>query len=466
MLRKSPFILICLLVCGMGLVERAHAQAKVRVETASPISSGEFQISINKSEILRVDRPIADVLVGSSEIADVVVMSDRSVYVLGKKLGTTTLTLYGANQRPLAIMDLAVTPDLPTLRRRFHDVMPGEAIEVRATSDGLVLSGAVSSPSRLDQALRLAESFAPGKVNNLVTLVGSQQVMLAVRFAEVQRTTAKQIGINTNALIGSGNDLLAISTGVIPSTPPFGFIEGLLTSGNVTIDAVLDALERKGVIRTLAEPNLISLSGETASFLAGGEFPIPVGRNRNNGDIETTIAFKEFGVKLAFTPTVVGDSMINLVVAPEVSAIDNNISVAVDGLLIPGLTVRRANTTVDLRHGESFAIAGLIQSNFTNAVQQMPFLGDIPILGSLLRSSSFQRDESELVIIVTPYLVRPASLSALSLPTDRFTPPSDVDLFLMGRIESNLPSAPQALSTTGAMPPGGGLAGNVGYIIR
>jgi pilus assembly protein CpaC len=158
--------------------------------------------------------------------------------------------------------------------------------------------------------------------------------------------------------------------------------------------------------------------------------------------------------------------MINLVVAPEVSAIDHNTSVVVDGLVIPGLTVRRANTTVDLRHGESFAIAGLIQSNFTNAVQQMPFLGDIPILGSLLRSSSFQRDESELVIIVTPYLVRPAALGALSLPTDRFTPPSEVDLFLMGRIEASLPSALRALPTAGAMPPGGGLAGNVGYVIR
>lgn len=449
-----------------GGVDRALAQPTVRVERSSAQFAGEVQIPVNKSRILRVDRPVADVLMGNPEVADVFAMTDRTVYVLGKKQGSTSLALYDGSRTLIAVIDLTITPDLPTLRRRLHEVMPQERIEVRAAGESIVLNGPVSSGDRLKQALSLAESFAPGKVTNLLSLSGSQQVMMAVRFAEVQRTVAKQLGFNANILAGTSNNLLAVATGVVPALQSFATIEGFLRSGNVTIDALLDLLERKGVVKTLAEPNLIAMSGETASFLAGGEFPIPVGHETTSGTDRITIEFKEFGVRLAFTPTVVGDGTINLVVEPEVSAIDPSNSIELQGLKIPALTTRRAHTTVDLRHGESFAIAGLIRSNFSDSVDQVPAFGDIPVLGALFRSTAFQREETELVIIVTPYLVRPALAGQLRTPTDRFVPPREIDLFLHGRVEGRKPLPGEATSPGASMPPGAGLAGDIGHVIR
>jgi pilus assembly protein CpaC len=415
--------------------------------------------------VIRVDRPVTDILVGSPEVADVMALSDRSVYVLGRKLGSTSLALYGENKQLIAVMDLTVTPDLPTLRQRLHEIMPTERIDVRAANESVVLSGPVSSGSQLKQALAMAESFAPGKVTNMLVLSGGQQVMLAVRFAEVQRTAAKELGLSTNIRYSAGDSALAIATGVVPALAPFAAVRGVLNVGNWTIDALLNALEQKGIIKTLAEPNLIAMSGETASFLAGGEFPIPVGVDDANGRSRITIEFKEFGVKLAFTPTVVGGDVINLVVKPEVSAIDRANGITVAGLVIPGLTVRRAHTTVDLRHGESFAIAGLIRSNFADTVDQFPGVGNVPILGSLFRSSAFQREETELVIIVTPYLARAARPGQLRLPTDAFRPPTESQLFLNGRVDGTpLPGENSAAGTS--MPPGAGLAGNVGYVVK
>ncbi|HYH17738.1 MAG TPA: type II and III secretion system protein family protein [Azospirillum sp.] len=463
---RSFTAIVCALSLSLCFGRSADAaEPSVRIETANPRLAGEIQLPVNKSRVLRVDRPVTDILVGSPEVADVMALSDRSVYVLGRKLGSTSLALYGENRQLIAVMDLTITPDLPTLRQRLHEIMPRERIDVRAANESVVLSGPVSNGSQLKQALAIAESFAPGKVTNMMTLTGGQQVMLAVRFAEVQRTAAKELGISTNVKFAAGNSALAIATGIVPALAPFATARAVLATGNWTIDALLDALEQKGVIKTLAEPNLIAMSGETASFLAGGEFPIPVGTDEDNGRSRIHIEFKEFGVKLAFTPTVVGGDVINLVVRPEVSAIDRANGITVTGLVIPGLTVRRAHTTVDLRHGESFAIAGLIRSNFSDTVDQLPGLGNIPILGTLFRSSSFQREETELVIIVTPYLARPAQPGQLRLPTDAFRPPTETQLFLNGRVDgSPLPGQGGAPGAT--MPPGAGLAGTVGYVVK
>src|SRR3546814_396571 len=366
-------------------------------------------VPVDKSQVLRLDVAFADLLVGNAEVADVLALTDRSIYVLGKKPGSTSLTVYGRNRELIAVMDLVVTVDVEGLKARLFELMPDEAIEVRAAGESVILSGRVSSAVRLDRALDVAERYAPEKVTNLLSVTGSQQVMLAVRFAEVQRRVVKELGLNSQVsgddfVVSVGDALLDgffSATAIATGSATFGI-------GSVTLDFLFDALEEKGVVKTLAEPNLIALSGDTASFLAGGEFPVPVSQETSGGQATITIEFKEFGVALAFTPTVLDDGLINIVASPEVSRIDPTNSVTLQGFDIPGLTTRRATTTVELRDGQSFAIAGLIQSDFQDTVRQLPLLADVPVLGALLRSSEYQNQHTELVIIATPPLVQPS----------------------------------------------------------
>ena len=463
----AAFLVTCALVLLI-----AHGQAaaqKIVTRANGNKHAGEFVVPIHQSEVLQLEVPFSEVLVGNEKIADVMALTDRKIYVLGKALGTTSLTIYGRGKRLIAVADLVVSQDIEGLKARLFQVMPDEEIEVRPVNDSILLSGAVSSGVRLSRILAVAERYAPGKVTNLLTLKGSQQVMLSVRFAEVSRSVVKELGLNTSfnsgrIAINSGE---ALMSGLFSSSAFVTGILGSFTFGATTLRFLFDALERKGVVKTLAEPNLIALSGDTASFLAGGEFPVPVARDNDDGDVTITIEFKEFGISLAFTPTVLDDGLINIVVAPEVSSIDSTNAVTVSGFSIPGLKTRRAKTTVELRDGQSFAIAGLIQSDFEDTVRQFPGLGDIPILGGLLRRSDFTRSQSELVIIVTPHLVRPAPAGALTTPTDRFVPPSDTDIFLFGRIESaesGLPGSKggAALSAHSA----GGIEGSYGHIVK
>lgn len=436
-------------------------------EAAGVQYAGELTVPIDKSQIIRVDRAFTNLFVGNPDIADVRPLTNRSIYVLGKTLGSTSLAIHAGNDnRPLAVLDLNVTHDIEEVKRRLFELTGGERIEVRSVRDSLVLSGMVSSSGVLDRALAIAERYAPGKVTNLMSVAGSQQVMLAVRFAEMKRSTAKDLGINLAASFSPGNDLFTVFSGKGVNPELFGGIAGSLTSGIMALDAVIDALEEKGVVKTLAEPNLIALSGDTATFLAGGEFPIPIAQNRGADGLVITVEFKEFGVSLAFTPTVLDDGLISLVVAPEVSSIDPSISIELNNITIPGLTTRRTKTTVELRDGQSFAIAGLIQSSFVNQIDQFPFVGDVPVLGALARSSDFRREETELVIVVTPYLVKPANASDLALPTDSFIPPSDFDFFFRGRLESAL--APESGKATGGLgvQSAGGLDGSYGHILQ
>ena len=447
---------IAIAIAGVATAVPAAAQP-ASISVASDVQAGELAVPVNKSQVLRVDRPYAKALIGNPEVADVLPLTNQSVYLLGKKTGTTSLTLYDSSNMLIAVVDVVVGPDVITLRRQLSETIQSSEIGARISNDAIVLEGIVPNGPTADRAVQLAETYAPGKVVNMLSIGSSQQVMLEVRFSEVKRSALKQIGIG-GFLSGTGGNGFqgAIGGGASLSgggPPRLGSITdsfGILSRGfnilGLGLDATLDALERKGAITTLAEPTLVALSGETASFLAGGEFPVPVsqgnsggGGGAGGGGQTLTVEWKPFGVSLAFTPTVLADGVINLVVSPEVSSIDPTASIVINGLTIPGIQTRRAKSVVELRDGESFALAGLLRRDFQDTVRQFPFLGSIPIIGTLFRSTGFQKEETELVMIVTPRLVRPARAGMLKAPTDRVGPPNEADLFLLGRTDTGVP---------------------------
>jgi pilus assembly protein CpaC len=455
-----------LLAAGLAAVVLAAPAAAQSggISLAEDVHAGELVVPVNKSQVLRSDRPYAKALIGNPEIADVLPLTNQSLYVLGKKNGTTSLTLYDRSNMLIAVVDVVVGPDVTTLKRQLSELMPTDQIGARISNDAVVLEGIVANAPAADRAVQIAETYAPGKVVNLLSIGSAQQVMLEVRFSEVKRSALKQIGLGfgirsdggkLNGVIGGGASLTSktdATTGVVTDvlalgaiTNSFGIISRMFRAFGTNFEATLDALERKGAITTLAEPTLVALSGETASFLAGGEFPVPVIQNTGGSGANTngafTVEWKPFGVSLAFTPTVLADGVINMVVAPEVSSIDPTASIVINNLTIPGLQTRRARTVVELRDGESFAMAGLLRRDFQDTVRQLPILGSLPIIGSLFRSTGFQKEETELVIIVTPRLVRPVRAASLKAPTDRVGPPNEADLFLLGRTDTGVPAA-------------------------
>ncbi len=414
-----------------------------------------MSVPINKSQTLRVDRALAKAVVGNADIADIVPVSQNSVYILGKSIGSTNVTLIDRRGSILAVIDVVVGPDAQGLKRKLAELLPTESIGVVTSNDNLVLEGKVSSAAAADRAMTIAETYAPKKTVNMLSVGSPQQVLLEVRFAEMSRSTVKQLGINNVSFVnGTGaGQIFAPGSGTGNFTAGFSFPGG--------ISFQIDALEQKGLVRTLAQPNLMALSGETSSFLAGGEFPVPSQLSQAG---QVTYEFKQFGVSLAFTPTVLEDGLINLIVAPEVSELDRAAGITVGALTVPGLRTRRARTTLELRDGESLAIAGLIQSNFSDTINAVPLLGKIPILGLLFRSTQFRKNETELVIIVTPRIVRPVAPGALASPIDRVLEPSDVDLFINGKSEVGVPQRTIGPVTGGPRP--GGVAGDFGHIVR
>lgn len=447
-------------LAAAGLAGIAFAQpASAQVSIAEGVHAGTLEVPINKSQVLRTDRPYSKALIGNPAIADVLPLSDSSIYVLGKANGTTSLTLYDRSNRLIAVLDVVVGPDVITLKRQLSDLMPGNDLSAHISNDSVVLEGTVSSAVEADRAVQIAETYAPGKVVNLLALGSAQQVMLEVRFSEMKRSALKQIGVNWDILSDAGK-LSGVSGGgasLVPNattglgvlkhgaiTDSFGIISRAFRGLGENFNVTLDALERKGAITTLAEPTLVALSGETASFLAGGEFPVPTvqsggGGGQGNGTSAISVEWKPFGVSLAFTPTVLADGVINMVVQPEVSSIDPTASIVINNLTIPGLQTRRAKTVVEIRDGESFALAGLIRKDFQDTIRQVPFLGSLPIIGSLFRSTGFQHEETELVIIVTPRLVKPVRAGSFKVPTDRVGPPNEADLLLNGRTDTAVP---------------------------
>jgi pilus assembly protein CpaC len=390
---RSPIIgaLAAALVLGSGLPAAAEQFS------SEAARSRVITVPRNKSASFRLDSPASKIVVAQPETAQIVATTDRSFYVRGKALGATNLLIYGSSGALQEVVDVRVGYDADALQEDLAAALPGEMIQVRNLGEGLLLAGDVSTTAAAAKAKGLAEKFAPGSVTSALTVRASQQVILEVRVLEASRSSLKDIGFNINASNGS-TFALQTGSGLIGNTAPQGGLSLRGTLGTATIDVVLRALEEKGVIRTLAKPNLVALSGEKASFLAGGEFPFPV----PNGRDSVTIEFRPFGVTLDFQPTVQDNGLIRLQVAPEVSQLDSRTPLKLNGIEIPSLVVRRANTTVELRSGESFAIAGLFQQDYSNAVRQLPGVGEVPVLGSLFRSSRWRKSETELVIIVTP----------------------------------------------------------------
>lgn len=400
-------------------------------------AGNRLQLEVSKGRLVRLASPAATVFIADPEVANIQVKSPSLIYVLGKKPGETTLFAVDAKERVLANIDVSVTHNLNALRGVLEELYPDSGVSVSSISGNLVLDGVVPSASVAEDMRRLALSFA-GDSDNIINRLGvaaPNQINLRVRVAEVSRDIDKQLGFNWSVLGSIGGFALGLG-----STNPFSgsvtqqTVTAAAGLGNWDFNAVIDALEEEGLVTVMAEPNLTALSGETASFLAGGEFPILVPDSQGN----VTIEFKKFGVSLAFTPTLLGEDRINMNVRPEVSQISSTNSITLNNYSVPSLTTRRAETTVELGSGQSFAIAGLLQNNVTHDISKFPGLGDVPMIGGLFKSDRFQRDESELVIIITPYIVKPVSSRKLASPTDGFVPPHDVErLFSNGTNRRN-----------------------------
>ena len=432
------------LACMPPAGSPAHAQDLLRVVKKG--TAATLDVPMNRAVVVESDVPFAELSIANPGIADISSLSDRTIYVLGKSPGMTTLTLLDASGRLITNVEVKVAADVTEFKERLRQILPGEKIEVRTANDGIVLSGSVSSSQRLQRALDLAERYAPERVSNLMSVGGVQQVMLKVRFAEMQRNVSKSLssslgvsgGSNFGVMGGTGtlSNQGALSNSLAGNIPTANDNAGAVVfgfnAGAFQVNLLLEALEQKGVVRTLAEPNLSALSGQEAKFLAGGEFPIPVAQK----DGVYTIEFKPFGIELSFIPRVIDGDLINLELKAAVSAIDSSNSITINGLELSAFSRRETSTTVEMRDGESFAIAGLIEDNFLDNASQLPWLGDVPVLGTLFRSADYQRNQTELVIIVTAHLVTPTRGEALALPTDRVKPPTENDLFLFGRTGS------------------------------
>lgn len=430
-------------LAALAIVLATPAAAQDR-DAGAYVGSYEVVVGAGKSQVLQLPEAYANVMVADPKIADVLPLTTHSVYIVGKSLGATAITIYGPGHHLITAVNVVVSADIESLKTRLHELLPEEKdVSIRPANDSIVVAGTVSSPEALHQVVTLAETYDPGKVVNMLTVEGSQQIMLSVRFVEMERKTARQLGVNistdvSNPLSPNGKPQFAFNTSDT-LVNQFGSTVGQIAANyrfgpNSDITVVLDALEDEGLVKTLAEPNLTTMSGESASFLAGGEFPVPIAETAGvaNGPPTITVEFKQFGIALAFTPTLLQDGLMNLVVNPEVSAIDPTVAVTTNGLQVPGLKVRRAHATIELRDGESFTIAGLLSDNYQNNINQLPWAGQIPVLGALFRSTAYQRDQTELVIVVTPHLVTPRR-GPVATPGDHFVPPSDFEIFLLGQ---------------------------------
>jgi pilus assembly protein CpaC len=441
---KNGLALILALVGLLSFTGHGWSADFIVTETRE---AAKLNLISRKSIILRSSKPVKRISEPAPDIAEAIALSPHEIYITGKGAGTTNLILW-LDEGLSAIYDLEVEYDVAGLKQKLHEVLPSEdEIRVFAMNDSITLSGKISNSSNLSQALALAESYAQkGKVRNLLEVGGVHQVMLEVRVAEMSRNLVRRFGINFNyfkngefflttlsgltqlvrpdeALVGAGAVGLAVSPTV---NALFRF-----NSGGATWTAFIDALKEDGLVKILAEPTLLALSGQTASFLAGGEFPIPVPQ----GLQQVTIQFKEFGVRLFFTPTVLSDGRISMKVSPEVSNLDPRTAITITGFQVPGLITRRATTTVELADGQSFAIAGLLNETVRDTTEKYPFLGDIPILGILFRSKAFQKEETELVIIATPRLVKPFNQDKQPLPTEPYIEPNDTESYIEGLTE-------------------------------
>ena len=413
---------------------------------ASDYQSQPVDIGISKSVVIDLPRDIKDVLVADPKIANAVVRSSRRAFIIGNAVGQTNVFFFDAQGKQIAGFDIAVSRDLDGIREAIHEVLPDSDVAVRGIGDSIILSGSVSSPQESQQADDIASGLTEksGKVINGIVVRGRDEVMLKVTVAEVDRSIVKQLGINLSGSLGYGTAVVnfnnnsanpSIASGYSPPLFPInGTPTNTITGSTNSVTATLQAMEQAGVIHALAEPTLTAISGESAHFLAGGEFPYPSITSCTTTPCPPTIQFQNFGVSLTFTPVVLSEGRISLNMLTEVSELNNQNTVTVAGTTVPGLSVRRADTTVEIPSGGSLAIAGLIQDETKQDITGLPGLMEVPVLGSLFRSRDFLNNKTELMVLVTPYIVRAVAEKDLARPDDGFADPSDPESILLGRL--------------------------------
>ena len=499
-------VIIAWALLGVGPGPLPHAQAQPQIEESGAVR--HIVVTVNKSRTLRFDNAFASAVVGAPDIVDALPMSDRVLYSQGKKVGTTNVSVFAQDMKLIGVIDVEVTLDTGNLQEKIRSSTGSGGIRVGSSNGQIVLSGVAGNAMAAERAVQVAKSMVTegGTIVNAMTVAPAQQVMLKVRFLEVERTASRELGVNWFGANNGGNRGFATGrpdvvtqpggrpavTGVdasgnpvpAPGSPagsgaiglpifttaagtllsgaaPFGVAVANLASKGATLDVVLTALETKGLVRRLAEPDLIALSGDTASFLAGGEYPVPVCQAAATigGACAVTIQYQPFGVQLSFNPTVLENGIINLRLAPSVSELNFAQAVTINGFNIPSINKREARTTVELRDGQSFSIAGLLQADHRRNVAQLPWIGSVPVLGTLFSSKSFLATDTDLVVIITPHLVAPAVPGQrLATPLDNPIPSNDVDYFLMGQME-------QRKAFRDYLTSGGNIQGPYGHII-
>jgi len=482
---RKGLIAVCLAAAVAALAAPTDARTVRREPVAQRVinisthgqgaTSQRITLALDKAALVQLDADARDVLVSNPQVVDAVVRTPRRIFLIAMKTGQTNAFFFDAAGHQLLSIDIRVERDVTDLGSMIHENFAGSNIHVSAMNDNVVLTGSVANAQEATRAQDLAASFAgdPKKVVNMLKIDANEQVMLKVRVAEMQRQVAKQFGIDLSAAAQAAGVPIIAST-----SNPFSLLGRALSDasgvqlgsigtdplhpGPNNVQGVLKALEEVGLVHTLAEPNLTAISGETAKFLAGGEFPVPGGRD-NQGNV--SIIFKQFGVGLSFTPVVLSENRISLQISTEVSELTNTgaftlaggtvsdpntgTTITTPGLTIPALNVRRAETTVELPSGGSFAIAGLLQHTTKQQLDAFPGLKDMPVLGALFRSRDYQNDETELVVLVSTYLVNPTHETRLASPTDNFVSPSDPETILMGHINAIRPPDPNSLKSAG-----------------
>lgn len=407
----------------------ALARSQAQVIQIHAGSTTKVKVAKGKPQTIRTNAAFYEIVVGDPEIANVNPLTDTSFYVLGNNLGTTGIALFDTNRNLVGSVDIEVTLDTDGLQRSIRDVAPGSDIRVDTANGRVVLSGRARDAVQAEKAQKVAKRYSGDEeIINSVTLTSSQQVQLNVRFVEMNRNVGQELGAQLGvSYVGPAGAIRFNGNTARTSGASALDIIGAYATGGFGIDVAIRALEDRGLARRLAEPNLIARSGQKASFLAGGEFPIPVASSSDT----VTVEFKKFGVSLEFTPSVLEDGLISLDIAPEVSSVDTSTTYRIGDIAIPAFVVRRASTSVDLKSGQSFMLAGLLQSENVSTSDRVPGLGKIPVLGQLFSSKAYQRRETDLVIIVTPYLVQPIDpTKKVVTPLDAEQPMSTADYFL------------------------------------
>lgn len=477
---------VAVLLVVLAAIAFPHAFAQSGSKGGSITAFGNrdhLAVPLNQSRVIKLRTSAGRVSVANPEVVDIVVLDPQQIYVVGKQLGTTNLVLWDERDQVRETVRIEVTHDLDLLKAKLHQLLPNERIQVRSSQNSIVVSGQVSSPASAEAAVRIAESFIDQSgmggdrdrpaVLNLLQVGGSQQVMLEVKVAEISRTLSKRLDLNFSGVYDGGSIRIgalgtgALGVGAVPSTGGLAYPDIVLgpaliqdkglflssLSGNFLFNAFIDAAKDQGLAKILAEPNLTTLSGQQARFLAGGEFPIPVPQDNGN----TTIEFKEYGVGVEFVPVVLDSGVIsmtlNVIVSDLTTATSLSLGTGATGgqttFAVPALIKRSANSTVEVRSGETIAIAGLISETLRENVNKFPGLGDVPVLGLFFRSQDFVKNQTELVMFVTPRLARSFDPALVRLPTDSFVEPSDLEFYLMGRLEAR-PPRPAAGGSSGS----------------